>query len=54
MLPKTLGGVKQRPCGEEGCLVAFTARVGTRDVLDFVSSVTYKVCASVGKQGRGL
>ena len=49
MLPKTLGGVKQRPFGKEGRLVVFTAKVRTQDVLDFMSSVSDKVCESVGK-----
>ena len=57
VLPKSLGGVKQRPCGVEGRLVAFTAEVGTGAVLDFISSVANKVCESVcrakGGSGRG-
>ena len=54
VLPKSLGGVKQRPCGVEGRLVAFTAEVGTGAVLDFISSVADKVCESVcGAKGGG-
>ena len=49
MLPKTLGGIKQRPCGKEGRLVVFTAKVRTQAVLDFVSSVSDKVCGGVGE-----
>ena len=54
LLPKTLGGIKQRPYGEEGRLVAFTGTVGTGAVLDFVSSVADKVCESVGERGGGF
>lgn len=49
MLPKTLGGIKQRPYGKEGHLVVFTAKVRTQAVLDFVSSVSDKVCEGVGE-----
>ena len=49
MLPKTLGGIKQRPCEKEGRLVVFTAKVRTQAVLDFVSSVSDKVCGGVGE-----